>query len=346
MRRNKDKSVENNEYTKKKKGKGKRVIKTIALFLIFQIIYVPLLTIALVYYGPFTNTRDMIVTTAMTTMTHQYFATWFLSKEKIDEILAKNRPQENIEDQSLSAITVGTGISAEDINGIELKDISNGSYTGKLLIINDPSRVKLVSSPRLGTSGATTSQIIEEFDAVAGINAGGFQDDALGTGGKPAGLVIEDGKLRTTNTGASYSLVGMDNNNKMVVSNSMTYAKCQELNLRCAVSFGPVIIINGNPTIRSGTGGWGLQPRTAIAQRQDGAILMLVIDGRQKGSLGATLRQVQDILLENGAYNAFNLDGGASTTMVYNGNVVNSPSDILGERYVPNAFIVTKPNKK
>ena len=336
----------NNEEKKNKNSKTKKVLKWIAFFLIFQIIYVPILSIVLIYYGPFTNTRDMIVTTAMTTMSHQYFATLFLSKEKIDEILAKNRPQENIEDQSLSAINIGSGISAEDMNGIELKDISNDSYTGKLLIINDPSRVKLVSSPRLGTSGATTSQIVSENDAVAGINAGGFQDDALGTGGKPAGLVIEDGQLRTTNTGASYSLVGMDKDNKMVVSNSMTYSKCQQLNLRCAVSFGPVIIINGNATIKSGTGGWGLQPRTAIAQRKDGAILMLVIDGRQKGSLGATLRQVQDILLENGAYNAFNLDGGASTTMVYNGNVVNSPSDILGERYVPNAFIVTKPNKK
>lgn len=336
----------NNEEKKNKKSKAKKVLKWIAFFLIFQIIYVPILSIVLIYYGPFTNTRDMIVTTAMTTMKHQYFATLFLSKEKIDEILAKNRPQENIEDQSLSAINIGSGISAEDMNGIELKDVSNDSYTGKLLIINDPSRVKLVSSPRLGTSGATTSQIVAENDAVAGINAGGFQDDALGTGGKPAGLVIEDGQLRTTNTGASYSLVGMDKDNKMVVSNSMTYSKCQQLNLRCAVSFGPVIIINGNATIKSGTGGWGMQPRTAIAQRKDGAILMLVIDGRQKGSLGATLRQVQDILLDNGAYNAFNLDGGASTTMVYNGNVVNSPSDILGERYVPNAFIVIKPNKK
>lgn len=336
----------NNEEKKNKNSKAKKVLKWIAFFLIFQVIYVPILSIVLIYYGPFTNTRDMIVTTAMTTMSHQYFATLFLSKEKIDEILAKNRPQENIEDQSLSAINIGSGISAEDMNGMELKDVSNDSYTGKLLIINDPSRVKLVSSPRLGTSGATTSQIVAENDAVAGINAGGFQDDALGTGGKPAGLVIEDGQLRTTNTGASYSLVGMDKDNKMVVSNSMTYSKCQQLNLRCAVSFGPVIIINGNATIKSGTGGWGMQPRTAIAQRKDGAILMLVIDGRQKGSLGATLRQVQDILLDNGAYNAFNLDGGASTTMVYNGNVVNSPSDILGERYVPNAFIVTKPNKK
>ena len=126
----------------------------------------------------------------------------------------------------------------------------------------------------------------------------------------------------------------------------MTYSKAKALNLKSAVTFGPVIIINGQPTIRTGNGGWGIQPRTAIGQTKDGKILMLVIDGRQAGSLGATLKNVQDILLQYGAYNAFNLDGGASSTMVYDGKVVNSPSDIMGERYVPNAFIVTKPVKE
>ena len=72
---------------------------------------------------------------------------------------------------------------------------------------------------------------------------------------------------------------------------------------------------------------------------------MLVIDGRQADSLGATLKNVQDIFLQYGAYNAFNLDGGASTTMYYNSKLVNNPSDIMGERYVPCAFIITNPNK-
>ena len=48
----------------------------------------------------------------------------------------------------------------------------------------------------------------------------------------------------------------------------------------------------------------------------------------------------QDILLNYDAYNAFNLDGGASSTMVFDSKLVNKPSDILGERYVPTAFIV------
>ena len=320
-------------------------VKKILVFILFQIVFIPLLSIVLIYYGPFTNIRDMIVTTAMTTMSHQYFATWFLSDEKIAEILKNNRPTENVEDQNLSDITVSAtkvNTSNDPLKGTELIDVSTKDYTGYLLIIDDPSRVKLVSAPRVGTVGATTSQIVKENDAIAGINAGGFKDDALGTGGKPDGIVIVDGELVATNGTGAYSIVGIDKDNKMVVSNSMTYSTMKSLNLKSAVTFGPVIIINGNPTIKSGNGGWGIQPRTAIAQTKDGKILMLVIDGRQKGSIGATLRQVQDILLKYGAYNAFNLDGGASSTMVYNNKLVNNPSDILGERYVPNAFIVTK----
>lgn len=322
----------------------KKKMKMVALFLVFMIIYVPIVFIGLVFYGPFENIRDMIVTTAMTTMTHQYFATWFLSDEKIQEILDKHRPEEIEEEQKLEDIQVAsTGTDVNDMDGIELVDVSSSTYKGYLIIIKDPSRVKLATSPRIGKVGATTSQIVEEYGAVGGINAGGFADDALGTGGKAAGIIIEDGELKTSTPSGSYSIVGIDDQNRMVVSYGMTYNQMKAANLRSAVSFGPVIILNGTPTIRSGDGGWGLQPRTAIGQKKDGTILMLVIDGRQADSYGATLRNVQDIFLEYGAYNAFNLDGGASSTMVLDGKLINKPSDIMGERYVPSAFIITKP---
>ena len=316
----------------------KKYLKIGLLCMLFQIIFIPVLTIGLVFYGPFTNTRDMIVTTAMTTMTHQYFATWFLSDEKIEEILIANRPKEINELQEVDDISISETVDS----GVELVDVSSSTFKGYLLIVHDPSRVKLASAPRLGTVGATTSQIVEANDAVGGINAGGFMDDALGTGGKPNGIVIEDGELKSGNQYDYYSIVGLDASSRMVIG-SMNYSRMKSLNLQSAVAFGPIIIINGQPTIRGGDGGWGIQPRTAIAQKKDGTILMLVIDGRQTNSLGATLKNVQDILLQYGAYNAFNLDGGASSTMVYDGKVVNSPSDIMGERYVPNAFIITKP---
>jgi exopolysaccharide biosynthesis protein len=317
-------------------------VKIFGLFILFQMIFIPILSIILIYYGPFTNIKEMIVTTAMTTMNHQYLATFFLSRGEIAQILEKNRPSTDIAEQTVDDIQVASNAS----DGIELKDVSSKTFKGYLLIVNDPSRVKLAAAPRLGKVGATTSQIVEYYGAVAGINAGGFKDDALGTGGKPDGIMISDGELKTANSTGSYSIVGLDTSNRMIVSSSMTYSTMIKKKIRDAVSFGPSIIVNGMPTIRSGNGGWGVQPRTVIAQKKDGTILMLVIDGRQADSLGATLKNVQDILLQYGAYNAYNLDGGASSTMVYNSNLINKPSDIMGERYVPCAFIVTKPNSE
>lgn len=319
----------------------KKSIKYILLFILFQVIFVPVLVMSLIYYGPFKAVREMLVTTAMNTMTHQYFATMFLDQEEIDEIIARNRPSEEIGNQDLSDIKISDAVD----DGIELIDVSSSSFKGYLLIINDPSRVKLATAPRLGTVGATTSQIVEANDAIGGINGGGFKDDALGTGGKPDGLLMQDGKLINGYEYSSYKVVGLDYDNKLIVSNSTSYSALKKLNVRDAVSFGPVIVINGQPTIYSGTGGYGIHPRSAIGQRKDGAILMLVIDGRQVDSLGATLKNVQDIMLQYGAYNAFNLDGGASSTLVYNNKVVNHPSDIMGERYVPCAFIITKAKK-
>jgi exopolysaccharide biosynthesis protein len=114
----------------------------------------------------------------------------------------------------------------------------------------------------------------------------------------------------------------------------------KKLGVTEAISFGPAIIVNGETTIKSGDGGWGIAPRTAIGQREDGTILMLVIDGRQADSLGATLKDVQNIMVKYEAYNATNLDGGSSSTMYYDDEIVNNPCDPLGERSVPSIVYV------
>jgi hypothetical protein len=82
-------------------------------------------------------------------------------------------------------------------------------------------------------------------------------------------------------------------------------------------------------------------PRTAIARLQDGRILLVTVDGRQKGySIGMALRQLAELLLEFGAEDAINLDGGGSTTMVIDGKLVNKPSDAGGERAVSDAILI------
>lgn len=117
-----------------------------------------------------------------------------------------------------------------------------------------------------------------------------------------------------------------------------TLDEIKNLDIKEAVSFGPALVVNGKPMIKSGDGGWGIAPRTAIGQKADGTVIFLVIDGRAISSVGATLKDVQNIMLDYGAVNATNLDGGSSTTMYYKGKVINNPSNPLGERMVPTIF--------
>ena len=319
----------------------KKRYKYIIAFIIFEIIFIPLFAIGLIYYGPFMQVKEMLVTTAMTTMTQQYIAKWFLSDEEINKILEKNKPNYNLGEQNLEAINIDYN---DNLNGIELMEISASTFKGKLLIIEDPSRVELVMGEKILQNGNTVSEIVKQNDAIAGINAGGYVD--LGTKDEymiPSGLVIENGNIIAGDTYSNYAVTGLDKHNKLIVSNNMNYNTLINKMVKDAVSFGPVIIQNGVPAISSQSdGGMGIQPRTAIAQRKDGAILFLVIDGRTLNSLGATLKNVQDVLLEHGAYNAFNLDGGSTTTMVYNNEVINYPSDFGKENLVPCAFIVKK----
>ena len=82
-------------------------------------------------------------------------------------------------------------------------------------------------------------------------------------------------------------------------------------------------------------------PRTAIARLKSGQILLVTVDGRQPGeSIGMSLTMLADLLLEFGAVEAINLDGGGSTTMVIRNKLVNKPSDATGERPVSDAILV------
>ena len=116
-----------------------------------------------------------------------------------------------------------------------------------------------------------------------------------------------------------------------------------------AVEFGPNLIVNGKVSKIHGDGGWGTAPRSVIAQRKDGIVLFLIIEGRLPGySTGATMNDVIDILLRYKAYNAANLDGGASSTMSVEGKLWNKPSagESYGGRTVSNAWIVTNKQNK
>ena len=183
---------------------------------------------------------------------------------------------------------------------------------------------------------------------MAAINGGGFTDSSsgdskwTGTGGKPVGVLISNGTVKYNDVNdetTKVDVMAMTKNGVLLVG-PHSLSEMNELGVTDAISFGPAIVVNGKGTIKSGDGGWGIAPRTAIGQRKDGSILFMVIDGRQTSSVGATLKDVQNIMLQYGAINATNLDGGSSSTMYYEGDVINNPCDPLGERSVPSVVYV------
>jgi exopolysaccharide biosynthesis protein len=112
------------------------------------------------------------------------------------------------------------------------------------------------------------------------------------------------------------------------------------------VGGGPRLVSDGRPArIGPEAGGPGFvetrHPRTAVGVRADGRILLVTVDGRQpERSVGMTIAELAGLLRDLGAVEAINMDGGGSTTMVVGGRVVNSPSDLTGERPVGDALLV------
>ncbi|MBI5474413.1 MAG: phosphodiester glycosidase family protein [Ignavibacteriae bacterium] len=84
-------------------------------------------------------------------------------------------------------------------------------------------------------------------------------------------------------------------------------------------------------------------PRSGVGFSRDSSVVYLVtVDGRQSSSAGMSLSEFADLMIEVGCYQGLNLDGGGSTAMVVNGEVVNTPSDAKGERAVANVLLVVK----
>ncbi len=288
--------------------------------------------------GPSPTARNEFVSTMTETSALKFIPHIFLSNAEVDEILNGNIIVETDETTDTSVDFTEKDETAEPL---ELIDIAGPTYSGKLLIVQDPSRVKVACLPYFSeeVDGRTTEGFVKRSGAVAGINGGGFVDtNGFGSGGMPTGIVIKDGKLVCGSSSTVSSVIAFDNNNHLVVG-QMSGADALAKGVRDAVSFGPALIINGEPAEVSGSGG-GVNPRTVLGQRADGAVLMLVIDGRQAHSLGATYKDCIEVMLQYGAINAGNLDGGSSTTLVYNGEVVNSCAALQGARYIPTAFVV------
>lgn len=318
----------------------KRVIKSVTIYFlttVFLVVFLLLGTLLIVEFGPSKTAKNLFVNSVMESSAGKFMATLFFS----DAEIAKIQKQNSVD--TIKDITNSNLIEIENFkdNNIEIKEINGSTYKGYLAIIDNPARVSVgISSDYFPSArGKTVQDIAKKYNAVLAINGGGFEDESgMGSGGTPIGIVISDSKIVYGTESNKYEMIGFDKDNKLVVG-TMTGKDALNRGMRDALSFGPILIVNGNVAKINGAGS-GLNPRTAIGQRKDGKVLLLVIDGRQANSLGASYQDIVNIMLEYGAINAANLDGGSSSQMYYEGKYINNCSSLYGPRRMPTSFIV------
>ena len=304
------------------------------------------------------------IPTAMTTMSHKYLAYTFYDEETVNKVMSENYIEQNTEQVNLDDIVIGDTSEKKHYSSKYERDlftrmegnevykiirIEEQKFKGYLTAIYDPADVTLAVSSKLGRAGQSVNQLVKNNGGLVGINGGGFEDlDGWGNGSIPYGAIIKNGQLVWYHSGGSGGLIGFTKDHKMWLTSDAPDVAIQN-GMMEAVEFGPNLIVNGKTAKIHGDGGWGRAPRSVIAQRKDGVVLFLIIEGRLPGySTGATMNDIIEILLRYKAYNAANLDGGASSTMSVEGKLWNRPSAgaEYGGRTVSNAWIVTNTQGK
>ncbi len=224
-------------------------------------------------------------------------------------------------------------------NGVQIQMFSgkteSGKYTARIIQIFDPSRVVLATTNDLAPPstdgvdrgwGQPIGEMLIANDALCGINAGGWLDPGgVGTSGTPKDILIKNGEILRYDTKPSHKIIGFNQDNVLVLGD-FTDEQIIENKIRDGMSWEPYnfLIVNGVPAETSGISG-GYDPRSAIGQRADGTVLLLVVDGSTlRGIDGANMELIIDIMMEYGAVNAANLDGGTSSSMGLQGKIINT----------------------
>ncbi len=315
-----------------RKSRTAFVILRRVLLVFFTIVLLLVLGLALIlnkiFNGPSESARDVLTMSLLEASATKWVPGLFIGQDKVEEIRTKVDAPLPGEISTPSDIIINTNTATSDEwknypDGVRIETVYGSTYTAHVMIIRDPGAVYMATSTEkfsLDIPGTRIHNQIETEGAIAAINAGAFNDDGTAgsyVGSLPLGLVVSQGEV-VWDDGESYEgFVGFNQDNILVVANSMTAKQAKELNIRDGCCFGPVLIMNGVINEIEYSSNSGYNPRTAIGQRADGAIIFVCVDGRQVGSLGGTYSDVINIMVEYGAVNACNLDGGSSTVMLY-----------------------------
>lgn len=323
----------------KKKNKNKIMKKTI----VFIVLDICAIICFFIMYGPWDTVRNLYVTTAMNTMDHQWLARIFYREDRIEKIMNSNYFVTINEDANVDDIIIDTSEKDSYQNEYEkellTRDLGNdlykvielkvGNADAHLVAIYEPEKVELIHTKQfnIGTYGERILTMCDRYGGVVCINGGGFVDNGMGSD-IPLGYVIKDGEIIWTPQGYSSdtyrdNIIGLTANGKLKLMANATGTEALNAGVKDGMVFGPFLIVNGKELKIVGDP-WGKSPRVAIAQRKDGVMMFLVIDGKNYID-GASLQDVVDVLKLYGAYNAANLDGGQSSTLVVEGQLENNP---------------------
>ena len=325
---------------KKKKGGGffGRLIRRFFL-LLFTIVFLVagalLLVMNMVFNGPSPAARDRLTMTLIEASATKWVPALFIGEETvaaIRESVNAELPQDvststQVVIQKGNAVNAASDEWANYPDGIRFERYSGDTYNAHIMIVRDPSTVYMGTSTESYSTSIPGKRITEMMaanpDAVAAVNAGAFFDDGTSgpaVGSYPLGLVMADGKC-VWSSGKQPGLEGFAGFNEddiLVVSKkNLSKKEAEELNIRDGCCFGPVLIMDGEVNMEAYNNNSGYNPRTAIGQRADGAVIFVCIDGRQASSLGGEYSDIIDIMVEFGAVNACNMDGGSSSVMMY-----------------------------
>ena len=309
-----------------------------------------------VVYGPIDKARVFWITTAMETGSHKYLANIFYSDASIKEVMNDNYLIEIDEDTNADSISIGMKEEVTNFTSPYEKEILEHDpdspykliefkykeFDCHMIAIYDPKRVEIGYQKKLN-QGKILSEIVKNHEAILGINGGGY----FWSNGYPSGLVVHNGEIIYSSSSTKTFTTAAINEDGVLIVGKMGVKDVKEKNIKEAVSFGPTLIVNGKSAKFKGTGGSGLNPRTVIAQRKDGIILFLVVNGygnklSWKGRGGVYLTDLITILERYNAYNAINMDGGSSTTMVIGNKLINDPCEPQkdGQDFIRSAWLL------
>lgn len=308
-----------------------------------------------IFYGPFSYVKNLVISTAMVTKTHQYIAYTFYSEDTVKKVLDQNAYIPLTDDVDLDDIkidnTVKTTFKDEYEEAILKRDPGNndykyvpikiGKYSAHLVAIYDPSKVELITAPSFNT-GKGAEKVLNMCNRLGGkvcINGGAFADPDGWGSDVPLGYLIKDGKVIWSDSSAKTNLIGFTKDHKLLLINA-TAEEAIAKGMRDALEFGPFLIVNGKTMqFASAAGGYDRAARVAIGQRKDGVVLFLVTEGVHTN--GPNLKEITETLELYGAYNAANLDGGTSSQLVIDGKLINTPMNVFGKKISGGRSIVS-----